>query len=785
MNRFISILLAAAILAVSGAASAGARLTGVVRGVVTHSETGAPAAGAIVRIPAAGISATTDSAGRFRIPEVVAGVHEILVEYGSVASEPRTVEVSSGAVTTADFRTAATGQPVVEERVEVTAEAPGYPTESSVGTRFPASVLDIPQSVQLIPIELAEAQAAIHISDVLVNVSGGATSRGLVSTYSPYRIRGQDAALIVNGNRNRFYNLEFDLHMIERIEVLKGPASTYYGVQSAGGLGGVINLVTRRPEREFGFTASATVSDQGNRSTWLDLTGALGDSPFSWRLMANLERSDTFVDHGFVDREGVAAALRYDDGGRFRMLLEGDLRNRHTPFHVGLPLHGTVEGLGDLELPRSLDIGEPHLPASPFEDRNGHRYDNRMATVSLEYDLSDNWTLKSVGRYQDRSIVENFAFPLGLDEDNRTLGRLLWIYPEDDRESLAVLDLLGRFDAFGREHRVLFGVDYGEFGAESEDFIFGGLPPIDVSAPTYGAIPTDVDSIGYTNYYSDLDTFAVYANGLFALTDRLGASLGVRFDDIAQETDCDACDFAEADIRKTSPRVGLTYRLTDNVVPFVGWGQAISPQLPNAGVTEYVPETSEQIEIGLKLGYGNITGAIAYFDLERDGISLNDPLTFLPNFIGAQRTRGLDFDIAAAIRPNWTLLANYAWVGNETTADQFTPSNVGNRLPGVPVHSGRVWSSYVLRSGIPGLTLLGGVSHASDRAGDVPNNYFVGEHTLVDLGASYPLTDEIRVQFNVNNLLDERYFNPGTGFNEGFVTPGEPRTVFVTVRYRY
>lgn len=780
-SRFL-LFLAAGLLAALATAPVEAREDGAVRGAVTFADSGAPVMGAVVRIPATGASATTDAEGRFEIAGLDAGTYELLVEQGMLVSGRRTVEVASDAPVTADFQI----PPTVEERVEVTAEAPGYPRVSAVGTRFPASVLDIPQSIQLIPIDLIEAQSAIHISDVLVNVSGGSTSRGLAATYSPYRIRGQDAALIVNGNRNRFYNLEYDLHQLERVEVLKGPASTYYGVQSAGGLGGVINLVTKRPQSQFGFTGSATVSDRGTRSTWLDTTGPIGDTPFSYRLMANLERSDTFVDHGFIDREGAAAAVRFDDGGRFRFLIEGDLRNRHTPFHVGLPLYGTIEGPEDAHLPRALDIGEPDLPASPFEERNGHRYDNRMATVSLEFDLADRWTLKSLGRYQDRTIVENFAFPLGLEEDNRSLGRLLWIYPEDDRESFAVVDLLGEFDLFGQTHRVLFGVDYGQFRADSEDFIFGSLPPIDVLAPAYGMAPTEVGSIGYTNYYSELDTFAVYANGLFELTDRLGVSLGVRFDDIDQETDCDACDFAEADIEEVSPRVGVTFALSDHVVPFVGWGQAISPQLPNAGVSRYIPETSEQLEAGIKLGFGNVTGTVAFFDLERDGISLNDPLTFLPNFIGAQRTRGVDVDVAAAIQPNWTLLANYAYIANETTADRFTPSNIGNRLPGVPVHSGRVWTSYVFRSGpLPGLTALAGASFASDRAGDVPNNYFVDEHTLLDVGAAYPLNDRIRLQLNFNNILDERYFNPGTGFNEGFVTPGEPRTVLFTVRYRY
>ena len=661
-----------------------------------------------------------------------------------------------------------------------------FANTTAVGSRFPVSVNDIAQSVQLISDDLFQAQGAVHISDILANVSGGATNRGPVGTYSPYRIRGQDAALIVNGNRNRFYNLEYGLHMIERVEVLKGPASTYYGVQSAGGLGGVINLVTKKPQYEFAAAGAARFSDQGTRLGWVDVTGPIGDSGLAFRLLADIERSDTFVDHGFVDREGFAGSISYDNDGRFRMLLEGDFRNRRTPFHVGLPQYGTIEGLDDIELPRSLDIGEPAIPDSPFAEGNGHNWRNRMVTFTPELDLNENWTLKATGRYQTREIVENFAFPLGLEADNRTLGRLLWIYPENDEEYFGVLDLVGSFGLFGREQLVVFGVDYGSFRAESEDFIFGDLPPINVAAPVYGMMPTNVASIGFTNYYSELDTFAVYANGLFALTDRLKLSAGVRFDEIKQETDCDACSFAEADIDKISPRVGLTYELADGLVGFVGWGQAISPQLPNAGLSEYTPETSEQYEAGLKLAFENVTGTIALFNLERDGIALNDPLTLLPRFIGAQRTRGVDIDLAVTLSPQWTVLANYAYIDNETTEDQFTPANVGNQLPGVPEHSGRLWTNYDIEDGVlNGLSLQASFTFASSRAGDVPNSYSVDGYELVDLGARYQLNENVSLQLNVQNLFDERYFNPGTGFNEGFVTPGEPRTVLGSISVSY
>ena len=67
----------------------------------------------------------------------------------------------------------------------------------------------------------------------------------------------------------------------------------------------------------------------------------------------------------------------------------------------------------------------------------------------------------------------------------------------------------------------------------------------------------------------------------------------------------------------------------------------------------------------------------------------------------------------------------------------------------------------------------------------MPNSYSVEGYELVDIGARYELNENVSLQLNVQNLFDERYFNPGTGFNEGFVTPGEPRTVLGSISVSY
>ncbi|MDE2883067.1 MAG: carboxypeptidase regulatory-like domain-containing protein, partial [Acidobacteriota bacterium] len=173
MYRFTFLcLLAAGLLAAITTAPATAQETGAIRGTVVFEDSGAPVAGAAVRIPATGVSATTDAEGRFEIPGLAAGTYELVVERGVPVSDPRAVEVASGATVTADFEILAT----VQERVQVTAEAPGYRAESAVVGRMPVALLDTPASIQVVGRELIEDQVVADADEVYRNIAGMTSS---------------------------------------------------------------------------------------------------------------------------------------------------------------------------------------------------------------------------------------------------------------------------------------------------------------------------------------------------------------------------------------------------------------------------------------------------------------------------------------------------------------------------------------------------------------------------------------------------------------------------------
>jgi outer membrane receptor protein involved in Fe transport len=298
MHRFkFTRFLAAGLLAALIAAPLAAQETGAVRGTVTFADSGLAVAGAVVRIPANGMSATTDAEGRFEIPGLATGTHEVVVERGVLVSDRRTVEVAPGATAVADFEILAT----VQEQVRVTAEAPGYRAESAVVGRTPVVLLDTPASIQVVGRELLEDQVVADADEVYRNVAGMTSSpyasvvaRGFTQRDFVFNgVRGNPyGSLAGDVNNSGFSVSQLQLSNIERIEILKGPASVLYGSTEPGG---VVNYVTAKPQEEFGVRGSVRFGQYGQTYGSAEITGPLGASErVLYRFAAYGNERDSF-----------------------------------------------------------------------------------------------------------------------------------------------------------------------------------------------------------------------------------------------------------------------------------------------------------------------------------------------------------------------------------------------------------------------------------------------------------------------------------------------------------
>lgn len=167
--------------------------------------------------------------------------------------------------------------------------------------------------------------------------------------------------------------------------------------------------------------------------------------------------------------------------------------------------------------------------------------------------------------------------------------------------------------------------------------------------------------------------------------------------------------------------------------------------------------------------------------------------------------------MAGEVLPGWNVIANYAYtettVTRDSTADVLldedgnpvvvdgnsvvveTPGNTGKRLPNVPKHGGRLWTTYNFQDGsFKGLFLGGGITLRSQRQGDLANDFQLPGYATVDLVAGYKLKlgkSSVTAQLNVNNLLDKDYFESSADFSRARIAPGAPQSFLGSIRVEF
>lgn len=330
---------------------------------------------------------------------------------------------------------------------------------ATTGTRTDTPLRDIPQSIQVVPQQVLEDQQVIRLNDALRNVSGVRDDDVFAGTIDRINIRGftQDVFL-----RDNFRQSQFSLREtanLERIEVLKGPASVLYGNLEPGG---VVNLVTKKPLSEPYYSAELLVGSYGFYQPNIDLSGPLNtDRTLVYRLNGVYESNDGFrdfdeviagsalerrsTDDQNVERVFVAPVLTWDISDKTALTLEFDYLNDERPFDDGLVAIGT----GVAEVPSDRVFQNPDAVRTVEEFGAGYQ---------LEHRFSENWTLRNAFRFLSS---EDFDFRLTswIIDDTGQLDRR-WRSNDDLSESYALqTNLVGQFTTGAINHTLLFGVD--------------------------------------------------------------------------------------------------------------------------------------------------------------------------------------------------------------------------------------------------------------------------------------------------------------------------------------
>ncbi|WP_348649373.1 TonB-dependent siderophore receptor [Methylobacterium aquaticum] len=653
------------------------------------------------------------------------------------------------------------GAPVFRETA--TGPVQGYrATRSATATKTDTALRDLPQTVNVVPREVIVDRAETRLADALFNVSNvqpGGSIQGRSDTFIIRGFRTQTYAIdgVFMNQANTFYPVQRDLADVERIEVLKGPASVLYG---RGDPGGVINIVTRQPS----LVPTADASIQGGSFGFRRVQGsASGPVPGVDGLAARLSFG-TQVDPTFRDLAGrdnsrffIAPAFSWNPSPDTRVSFIGEFTRQDSVYDEGLVARNGRVPLDNF----ARYYGEP------FSRYNANA---NFGTLKIEHDFNEHLMLRQVlnaqsGSFDTLAARANSVSANGLTVTRRTTATTS-TYATVDSQT----ELVAKFDWLGLRHTALVGVEYVN-GYRRAITTQGPLASVSFLNPVPGlALP------GALSLQSDLkqktELTGLYAQDQIDLGYGLQLLLGVRYDTGSQfyfsRTPTSRTVPPEQELSGVSPRVGLIYRVAEPLALYASYSTSFKPQTANVfGAVNPPPETGEQVEVGTRFDLSpDLSLTASVFDITRNNVAANDPVnTGFSIITGQQRSKGVEADLSGTILPGWKIIGGVGYTDARVTRDTSVP--VGNRLDGAPRVSGSVWTTYQVQEGPwRGLGIGAGVTHVGSRFGDITNTYKVGAYTRVDATVFYDLNEHARFALNLKNLTDARYIEaPFNQFN--------------------
>lgn len=650
-------------------------------------------------------------------------------------------------------------------------------SRGETGTKTDTALRDIPQSVQVVSRQVIEDQQISSLGDALTNVSGVQRGNTHGSTTESLFVHGFLATtyavdgVMTNSQVVRPEALN-DLSNIERVEVLKGPASVLYG---RGNPGGLINLVTRKPT----YTPQAEIKAQAG----------------SW----DFYRLQTYVS-GALDPAktlagGVAVASQTDGG--YRHTFHASTRNYIAPTLRWQPTDVTTIDVGleyvELEGPYDrglLVVGDRIDPRSRLvleEPFSRSETDKSALWFKAEHHANDWLTLRQVTRMDEsRKDFQNVNFQ-GLQANGRMLNRRATDLSEDLQSLTTQFEAVANYETYGFQHTTLMGYEYVTGERDTRNFR-GTLAPIDIYNPVYGAQPGPY--IPNTVVRQKTDSQGIYLQDQIDLAEHWKLLVGARWDSVDQTLDT---TFGNGNTPTSyhltpeaiSPRLGVVYQPLDWLSLYASYSESFSPQtdVTRAGIP-LDPETGEQYEIGAKLDLipGRLSATLAIFEITRQNVAADDPAdTNYSIQTGEQRVRGVELDVSGDLSDAWNVIGNVSVVDAKLTEDSVLPA--GNRLEAVPIVSGSLWSTYQFQSGAwEDLGFGAGVIFASKRYGDLENSFSGAGYVRFDASVFYDVTDNIRLSLNGQNLTNTYYME---NISSAGTYAGEPASAVASVSARF
>jgi len=654
-------------------------------------------------------------------------------------------------------------------------------SNSSTATRTDTPIIETPMSIHVVPKAVTDDQQTITVDEGLRNVSGVVPRISAITpNFEPTLIRGFAARQFIDGF-TQYLNAgdQGSMVNIERIEVLKGANAVLYGGGNGSPVGGMINLVSKLPQKEAFYEIGVKAGLYDFAQPFVDLNQPINDN-ILFRFTGEYTNSGSNIDVLDTDRFNVNPTLTFTNNDDTTFTLQGKFSRWEQQDYQGLPATGTVAG--DFRIRPELFIGPDDIAKS-----NSEFYG---VWGTLDHRLNDIWSFTAKGRYSHSkfdTLAQNLVgngFSFGADQPllpPSTWGLANSELAQEQEEKSVQVYATAKFDLGPTKNTVLFGADFSEL--DDDGFMDFALLPlsaaVDLSNPVF-RVPFSTPGAREQNQLTRNTTYGGYLQLQSTIHERLHLLASVRRSNVTTDfaNTVSGAEF-NSDSGRFLPNVGGLIDITDEFSLFADYSEGMRGQ----GGANYVltpePELSKQIEAGVKFDIaGQLAGQIAVFQIERENVRVTDftDAQFRSVTKGQQRSTGIETDMTWQMTDGLSLLGNYAFTEAEFT-DDLAGVPDGNHLPGVPKHSGRFWANYAFHDPMLEGWSVGSGIYAQSGAYLAKDNLYRSESFYtIDADIAYRKKG-YKLGVSIKNLTDNDYFQRLNYFDTR-VTPAQGTTVY-------
>ncbi|MEB3073707.1 TonB-dependent receptor [Capnocytophaga gingivalis] len=808
----------------------------IVRGRVTDTQ-GNPLLGVSVILEGTTKGASTNEKGLYEIHRVPVGEQTFVFSSMGYQTVKQVFEVTlnpSGTHTHLNVSLQEEAQQLQEVEIIGRRESSYKNTSSFSGTKTATAIRDIPQTINYVTKEVILDQGASTVNDVVKNISGVSQ----YTTYNDFSIRGfrttgnRNSGNLLNGMRAQTSLWSASsLANIERVEVIKGPAAALFGNAAPGG---IINRVTKKPLLQRQHTVSVNTGSWGTLKTYGDFTGPLNESKsLLYRLNLGYETTDGYRDLQGRNTLTIAPSFSFipNEKTRFNVdityyRLDGKVDRGQTIFGdadlYSVPITRSLSATNDFlrETQMNISLGLTHkitdnlsfnstyLNSSYSEDLREHNQANsyymqqqgKANTGDPTKILMQALLRQRTFRNNSFNNYFNYNFTTGLVKHTLLVG-----YDYFQVELLPGASQLtagGYLLKNGKTTTTFNPARLNTYVVDANNNPVTNVAVFDLNKPTTGNVMKETGKYIFTsgNTKPTLQT----SHGVY-LQEQLEVSIVKLLLGLRKEFFMDYINYKENNEEKIEqqaliPRVGLVITANDNINFYSTWMKGFEPQTaaiqsdPDRYGGPFDPVYSELYEMGVKTDWFNnrLSATASVFKIIQQN-SLYDAFPAVigkPDLkmqIGEEESNGFEFDLAGEITPNWSILANYAYIDARITKTaQNNEKDFDMQRPSTPRHSGNIWTKYIITEGpLKHLGFGAGYNFVTERYGQVgrrTNTTVYPGYGLVNAVLYYKI-NQIQLQLNLNNVLNQTHWVGGYDKLRSF--PGAPRNINASVTYKF